>query len=165
MVQVKDGERLQRCISALARYNKTPLKMFERAGRTYGTLPLKLPFYYTFEGGRAYLSTSTEGIEAMIDLPATGRSLADVPTFERLRRRLPQEYLLMWAVDLSWAAAIVPLAVAAAPDLRTVVSMAELDRLLTPLRTADPGPSFGAALRNEPTALVLHLEITAETSQ
>jgi hypothetical protein len=154
-------ERFQKCAAALAGLNETPLGKTEEGGRTLHVLPLALPVFYAFEDG--WLAGSTRK-GAIADLLAPGLdrpSIANSPAFDRLRGRLPSESLLLWAMDVRWAAQLVSSFGPRLPDLAEVVSAEQLAGLLMPLLEVEPGLTFGFTLHNEPDAFVLSLESVA----
>jgi len=161
LAAVRDKAKLQKCIDALAAYNKTPLRRHERGGRTYHILPMKPPMGYTFDGGLLLFSNTFEAAEEMLALKQGGKSLATSAAFARLRKRLPAKNMMMWAVDMKWAAEMASTLLMLAPDLGKGGPVAMMRKLLGEFRKAEPGLSVGVALRNEPDAYVVHFESLA----
>ena len=162
---VRDSARFNKAVEALAAYNKTPLKKYERGGRVTRIVPFKLPAYYTFDGKQMLFSTRFDAIQEMLALAKGGRegkaTLADSKTFQKLRARLPKECFLLLAVDMRRLAQMARLLLSWVPDLRRSLPPGFLEQVIGPFRRAEPGLSLGIALRNEPGAYVLHVESLA----
>ena len=158
---VRDKAKLQKCVAALAAYNKTPLRRHERGGRTYHILPMKPPMGYTFDGGLLLFSNTFEAAEEMLALKQGGKSLATSAAFARLRKRLPAKNMMVWAVDMKWASEMASTLLMLAPDLGKGSPVPMLRKVLGEFRKAEPGLSVGVALRNEPDAYVAHFESLA----
>ena len=146
---VRDKAKLEKCLHALADYNRTPIRKTTLEGRDYHAIPFKLPLIYTFDDDHVYFSPQDKALAEMLRLKGGRQTLAHEAAFKKLRAKLPAKSVVLWAVDAKWvsqlAAMALPRPAGAAPDLGHPNDL-------------EPGLSLGLALRNEPGAVVLHLE-------
>ncbi|MFO7897478.1 MAG: hypothetical protein R6V58_00285 [Planctomycetota bacterium] len=151
---VRDPAAMQKCLAALARYNKTPLGTVEHEGHAFRSVPLGTRILYTFSGDDVLFSLSPGSMAEMLDVKPEN-SLATNKVFKRLRDKLPDRAMMYWAVDPFWAAGLAGMALAAG---RNGEPPEGVKHLFQSFQKAGPGLSLGLALRNEPDAYVVHLE-------